>query len=167
MDTRTRGFSVIEMLVVVAIIGLLMVMSFPSILNTLETRSLESSAREVLTTVQAVKFQAVRTKLNHRLVFTHVGGTWQFVPEREGSPGVWTRLPGAVAKTIPPKFNVTVNLPSQIIAFTALGHVANYLNTQNTVTIQSDKLDGYNKDDQRTVSIFLGGSVQYAKSRST
>ena len=44
---KTNGFTLIEILVVLAILGVLMLASYPSILNSLETRTLENTARDI------------------------------------------------------------------------------------------------------------------------
>ena len=52
---RPRGFTLIEVLVVIAIIGAMMALAFPSIMNSLETRNLDNGAREVQTTIQQAR----------------------------------------------------------------------------------------------------------------
>lgn len=159
----TRGFTLLELLVVVAIIGMLSLILIPNVMNSLETRSLENSARNVMGTMQRAKFQAVKTRINHRIRFEYRDDIWFYYIEREDTPGNWVSMPGFSYNTIPVKFNVTVNFPSQIVQFSPLGFVANYDSTQNSVTIQSDKLNNQNQPDQRIISVFIGGSVQYAK----
>ena len=82
---RERGFTLIESLLVVAIIGVLVLVSYPSIKNSMETRGLENEAREILTTLQQAKFQAVKLKLNHRVNFDNSLGYWVYFIEREVS----------------------------------------------------------------------------------
>jgi len=45
---RQQGVTLLETLVVLALLGMVLAWSFPSILNTLETRNLENTAREIL-----------------------------------------------------------------------------------------------------------------------
>ena len=80
---RQQGFTFIEVLVVVGILGMILAALYPSILNTLETRGIENSARDILTTMQRAKFQAVKTKLNHRVGFVDNAGIWLYFIERE------------------------------------------------------------------------------------
>jgi type II secretion system protein H len=167
-----NGFTFIEVLVVVAIIGIIMAALYPNILNTLETRSLENSARDILTTLQKAKFQAVKTKLNHRVGFLIDQQVWYYFIERENSPGVWNTIPGFVRKRIPTKFNTTVSYPDIVgtpdkgIVFSPLGFVTNFDINQNSLSLQSDKLKGYGQPDIRIVSVFTGGSIQYTKTGS-
>jgi len=163
---REQGITLLETLVVLALLGMVMAWSFPSILNTLETRNLENAARDILTVLQRTKYLAVEEKVPYRVRFFNDNGPWQYVIEAESSPGNWITTPGFVPKTISTKFNVTVNLPSDIITFSSMGFITDFDTTQNSVTIQSPKLSGYNQPDLRLVSVFAGGSVRYEESQS-
>lgn len=169
---RERGYTLIEVLVVVGILAMILAGLYPSILNTLETRGIENSARDILTTLQKAKFEAVKTKLNHRVGFLDVGGVWTYFIEQEDATGVWSILPGYIRKEIPEKFIVTLNfpdvagVPSKGVVFTPLGFVANFDTTQNSVTLQSDNLRKKGQPDLRVVAVFAGGSVQYIKTGS-
>ena len=139
----------------------------PNIMNSLETRSLENEAREILMTMEQTKFRAVKSKLNHRVRFDNSTGQLRYIIEREDTPGTWNEIPGVIGKTMSAKFNITVNLPTlDVVVFSPLGFVTNYDTDNNNITIQSDKLKGYNQPDQRVVRVLAGGSIQYIKSES-
>jgi prepilin-type N-terminal cleavage/methylation domain-containing protein len=156
-----KGFTLVEILVAVAIIGIMALIFYPNILNTLETRKIEGSAREVLTTLQRAKFQAVKTKLNHRVKFEAVGEGWFYVIEQEDNPTNWNIMRGFLRKSIPLEFQMDVDFPNGIVEFSPLGFVENYSSTQNSITLQSLKLATYNKPDQRVIKVLAGGSIQY------
>jgi prepilin-type N-terminal cleavage/methylation domain-containing protein len=160
-SSSRKGFTLIEILAAVAIIGIMAFIFYPNILNTLETRKIESSAREVLTTLQRAKFQAVKTKLNYRVKFEALGESWLYYIEKEDSPSEWTIMRGFIKKTIPSEFQVNVDFPSETVEFSPLGLVANYSSMQNSVTLQSAKLATYGKPDQRIIKVIAGGSIQY------
>ncbi|NQT80829.1 MAG: prepilin-type N-terminal cleavage/methylation domain-containing protein [Candidatus Aminicenantes bacterium] len=161
-----KGFSMLEILVAVGIVGILAVMFYPNIMNTLETRELENTAREVMMNLQRAKFQAVKTRLNHRVRFSMESYGWAYTIEREDTTAVWNTMSGFVQKVIPQKFNITVNLPSDTIQFSPLGFVTNYSTTQNRITVRSQKLQRFGQPDQRVISVFIGGSVQFSKTQS-
>jgi prepilin-type N-terminal cleavage/methylation domain-containing protein len=163
LSTHCEGVTLIELLIVLGLIGLVIVWSFPSIRNSMETRGLDNAAKDILTTMQRAKFQAVKTKLDHRMRFEQLEDYWVFYVEREETPDVWTLMPGLSRISIPDKFNVTVNLPSEIATFSPLGFVMDFNSVQNSVTLQSPKLNKYGQPDQRTVSVFAGGSINYSK----
>lgn len=161
------GYTFIEIILVVAILGILLLVSYPSIQNTLETRNLENKAREVLTTFQQAKFMAVKYKLKHRVTFDNTQGYWIYFIERENSAGNWLEVPGSIRRSIPGKYIATINLPNQRVEFTALGTVYNYFLTytnQHNVSIQSLSLQAKNQPSTRSIIVYAGGSIQYVKS---
>ena len=159
-----KGFTLVEILAAVAIIGIMAIAFYPNILNTLETRKIEGSARVVLTTLQRAKFQAVKTRLNHRVRFEAVGEGWVYVIEKEDNPTEWNTMRGFLKKSIPSAFQVDVDFPSETVVFSPLGLVTNYSSTQNSITLQSAKLASYGKPDQRVITVIAGGSIQYVVS---
>jgi type II secretion system protein H len=167
-NIREKGFTLVEMVVVVAILGLMSLIMYPNIMNSLEKRNLENSARDIHATLQKAKFLAVKTKIPHRVRFVMESTRWQYLIEREDSPAVWSLLPGYVPKYISEKLNVTVSFPDPDldVIFSALGIVMNYDAQYHSITLQSDRLAGYNQVDQRQVNVFFGGSMQYLKSSS-
>jgi prepilin-type N-terminal cleavage/methylation domain-containing protein len=168
----STGYTFIEVLVVIGIVGLILAALYPSIMNTLETRGLENKARDILTTMQQAKFQAVKTKLNHRVGFLYDGQVWCYFIEREVTPGTWNTLPGFIRKEIPTKFNTLINYPDVAgtpdkgVVFSPIGFVTNFDTDQNTLNLQSDKLKGYGQPDLRVITVYAGGSIHYLKTGS-
>lgn len=164
MRIKTKGFTLIEILVVVGVLGILMLAAYPSVQNTLDKRSLESTARDILTTFQGAKFQAVNKKILHRVRFINTAGVWSFQVEQEVSAGTWNMLPNYVPKIISPKFTVTISLPdSQTVVFSPAGYIANYDNTLHTVSLIYPKLVASGEPGQRLLTIYQGGSIEYTK----
>jgi prepilin-type N-terminal cleavage/methylation domain-containing protein len=162
------GYTLLEILVVIGIIGILALVSFPEIRKSLETRNLENDSMTVLATLQQAKFMAVKFKLYHRVRFDNSQGFWSYVIEQEVSQGNWVRAPKAVSKRISNKFIVAVNFPdtpaSDTVVFSPLGIVDNYHLNQNSMSIQSPVLLGHNQPSTRPIQIYAGGSVKYVKS---
>ncbi len=156
-----KGFTLVEIMVVVAIIGFMAFIFYPNIVNTLESRKIEGSARIILANLQRAKFQAVKTKLNHRVRFEAVGAGWVYSIEKEDNPNEWNIMRGFLRKSIPSEFQVNVDFPNDTVEFSPLGLVANYSSTQRSITLQSLKLADYGKPDQRIIEVIAGGSIQY------
>ena len=169
--SASRGFTLIEVLVVIGIMGILMTVSYPSILNTMATRNLENTTRQIQTFMQQTKLQAVSTKIVHRVRFSQVpAGYWVYDIERLQVDGTWIKAGSAPRKTIPNELNVTITFPAEgadrIAIFSSLGTFPQFALSQNSITLQSPKLYRLGQDDQRVLSIFMGGSIQYAKRKS-
>jgi prepilin-type N-terminal cleavage/methylation domain-containing protein len=168
-----EGFTFLEILVVVAIIGILLVMAYPNIMSSLETRGLENKAREILTTLQQAKFQAVKLKLYFRVRFDNTSGPWVYYIEQETSSGTWVEVPGSYRRFIPSKYAVAMNFANQEVVFTPMGTVrppeaesceqSGVISLQ-TISLQSPSLQRQGQPSTRTINIFSGGSVQYVKS---
>jgi prepilin-type N-terminal cleavage/methylation domain-containing protein len=179
--SASRGFTLIEVLVVIGIMGILMTVSYPSIMNTMASRNLDNATREIQTFMQQTKLQAVSTRIAHRVHFYQPEGTsWAYEMERmqadlSVSPSVitWVRAQRGPTKTISNRFNVTITLPVDAVSkdpvaiFSALGMFPEFVANQNSITLQSPKLDRPGQDDERVLSIFMGGSIQYAKRKSS
>ena len=170
MNHTEKGFTLLELLVVLGVMGILMFASYPSIMNALASRELEGTARDIQASMQTAKFQAVSTKLNHRLRFDNATGPWTFVIEREVTSGTWTSMSRYLAKSISPKLVVTLVLPNvpaaRTVVFDSVGMVSNFDTTKNTITLQSPKLKLRGQPDLRTIVFYNGGSVKYIKSSS-
>jgi prepilin-type N-terminal cleavage/methylation domain-containing protein len=169
---KQRGFTLIESLVVVAVIGLLLIVSYPGIQNALQVRKLENQARQVLTSFQQAKFQAARVKLNHRVRFDNSAGYWVYLVEREAQDGTWNALPGSLRNPIPSRYAVTVNFPGaldgapgQVAVFSPFGFVENYdFNSLFSISLQDNNLTVKGQPGVRSIWVYAGGSTRYEKS---
>jgi prepilin-type N-terminal cleavage/methylation domain-containing protein len=166
------GFTLIEILVVLGIMGIFMVVSFPSILNTMATRNLENTTRQIQTYLQQTKLQAVSTRIDHRVRFFRVDASyWAYDMERLQANGTWIKAQGAPRKTIPNRVNVTFTLPAaggdHVAVFSPLGTFPQFAINQNSITLQNPNLNRPGQMDERVLSIFMGGSIQYSKRKSS
>jgi type II secretion system protein H len=162
-----RGFTLLEVLVVVAIMGMLTISMFPSIMNSLETRNLDNQARDIQTTLEQARYRAVNDKIHYRVRFGLVSGEWRIFLENQDAAGVWNRVDGFLTKAISRRFVVTLSLPtSQAVEFTPLGIVEGYDSTHNSLTLQSLRLKAKRQPDLRILRIFGGGTVSYVRSTS-
>lgn len=162
-SSSRKGFSLTEVLVTVGIIGIMALTFYPNIRNTLEKRELENSARDIQTTLQRAKFQAVKTHLNHRVRFLQESGSWFFLIERNTGPSTWTQLPGTLRKAISAHFIVTADFPNQVVEFSPLGFISNFSAAQDRITLKSTKLAARSQPDLRIITVFAGGSIRYIK----
>lgn len=175
MIKKREGFTLIEIIVVVAIIGIILVFSYPGILNIMETRSLEGAARELLTTLEMARYFAVNEKVPCRIRFFQEDKDWSYLVEEQvreidKSDLVWKAIPKFFKKKLPRKFNPQLKLPPDMtIVFSPLGLVANYdfsSPQRHQIILQSQKLKNYGQQDLRIINIYAGGSIGYIKAKS-
>ena len=167
MKTCTKGYTLIQVLVAIAVIGVIGLAVAPQIMNSLELRTLENSALEVVSNMERAKFHAIKTKLNHRIRFDNSTGDWLMLMEQETSAGTWDEVPGYVPKPLSQKFNLTFNLPADLsVVFSPTGLVVNYEAANHSIVMQSDRMARNDQPDQREIIFYFGGSVRYIKSSS-
>ena len=166
------GFTLIEIVVVIGIMGIFMVVSYPSILNTMAARNLENTTRQIQTYLQQTKLQAVSTRIVHRVRFFRVDASyWAYDMERLQANGTWIKAQSAPRKTIPNRINVTITFPAvgadHVAVFSPLGTFPQFAINQNSITLQNPNLDRPGQMDERVLSIFMGGSIHYSKRKSS
>ena len=168
MKTDRKGFTLIQVLVAVAVIGAISLVVSPNLINSLEVRALENTVRDMMITMERAKFMAIKTKLNHRVLFDNSNGPWTMQIQQETASAVWDEVQGYVTKSIPAKFNLTLNLPSGdlSVVYTPTGIVSNYDLANHSVILQSDRVKRYQLPDQREVVFYFGGSMRFVKSSS-
>lgn len=166
------GFTLIEVVIVVGIMGIFTAASYPSILNTMAVRNLDNTTRQVQTYLHLTKLRSVTTKIPQRVRFFQVeGSAWAYEMEELQPGGVtWMTVPGALRKTISDRFVVTLSLPTPdgdpVAVFSPVGTVPTFGVGQNEIVIQSPKLRRPGQMDERVISVFMGGSISYAKRAS-
>ena len=159
------GYSLIELLVAVAILGIILAFAFPSFNNSQSVRALDNEAGTIVMAIQTAKWRAATTGISHRLRFVSTDSSWAYRIERETVSGTWTLLPGTNERGISGSFGITVNLPTSLdVVFRPTGLVSNYETGKNTITLTSAKLQNLGEPGQRTILLYAGGSVRLAKS---
>ena len=165
MQASRQGYTVIEVLVVIMIIGIMAVIMTPNVINSMEVRELENAAKDIMTVMQRAKYYAVRDKLNTRVHFENTSEGWEVTIEREDTPGTWAAIPQFIKRMVSTKFLYDIDFPgdtsNQYVEFSPLGFISNYSSDDNRIAFRSEKLYRKNQPPLREVHIFPGGSVKY------
>lgn len=91
MKRNNDGFTLVEMMLVLAIIGILMAISAPSIMTWARMAEYRGVAQEVDSALRQARSRSIASNLEHRIVFFVGGGRQRFRLE-EGNSGTWTTL---------------------------------------------------------------------------
>lgn len=165
-----KGFTLLEALIVVGLMGLLSAALIPYVQNSLEVKTLDNQAKSIAITLQRTKFLAVKSKFDHRVKFEQDPETsqWIYSIEKEETPGNWVIIQEGERRVISPNLNCTIDLPTPDldVVYSALGLCKNYDIQHNTVILQSDRVKRFNQPDQREIHVYYGGSTRYVKINS-
>lgn len=158
------GFTLLEILIVLGIFGILAVVYYPSVKNSFEIRGFDNAGRDILTTLQMAKWQAVTSKYNHRVRFASDAAGWSYRIEIENPAGTWTLKRGQSVKRISTDFGVTLSLPANSsVIFDATGFVSGFDSTKNTISLSSSRLALLGQPNLRQVRFYASGSTQFIK----
>lgn len=91
------GFSLIEMLVVVSLIGLMVVVGYPNMIEWLDRYQVRGAASELAANIQLQRMRAVSQNAEFSIAFDAASGTYSLF---EGDPDTGTMLE-PVARTLP------------------------------------------------------------------
>ncbi len=162
-----RGFTLIEAIVVVAIMAMMMVYMFPNIMNSIETRNLDNGARDIQTTLEQARYRAIDEKVHYRIRFAESNGVWYMHLEDMDLSGNWSAAARFQARPIDTRFVVALNLPAaQAVEFSPLGVVEDFDSTHNSLSLQSLKLKTKKQPDLRILTVFGGGTIRYQRATS-
>jgi type IV fimbrial biogenesis protein FimT len=93
-NARSHGFTLVETMVVVVMLGLLLVVAIPNFANSNRRRRAEAAAEEISTTLQIARQRAIATRVPFRVVFDETEETYW--SERSANDSTWVRDPDEV-----------------------------------------------------------------------
>jgi prepilin-type N-terminal cleavage/methylation domain-containing protein len=77
-----RGFKLVELMLVVAVAGVIMAMSLPAINRTITSMHLSSSATSIAGVIQSTRYQAIATGCPYEVAITASSGSYQISTEQ-------------------------------------------------------------------------------------
>ncbi len=84
MSKRNRGYTLIELLIVIAIIGLILGVAFPNFQKIQRRIALRAAAGEMRSAFHLARMRAIAHSKNTGLKFLLIGGAWHFATYEDG-----------------------------------------------------------------------------------
>ena len=84
MSKRQHGYTLIELLIIVAIVGLVLGVAYPNFLKMQRRIALRSAAGELRSIFHLARMRAISRGLNTGVKFVLLGGTWHFATYQDG-----------------------------------------------------------------------------------
>jgi type II secretion system protein H len=145
---RRRGFSLVEVLIVLAILGILGTLTISNLLSAKPNAELDKGQEEVSFLLNQARMLAVSEELNTRMVFQTNGEYWYEQQDRD--TGTWSIATAGGGKSkLPSTVTLTGNtFPAQTITFTPrgtlfVGGTLTFTNTQSkTATLVGNVATG-------------------------
>lgn len=116
----SAGFSLIEMLVVIAIVGVLAAMAIPAFMNSMNGYRLSGAVAATAGAIQSTRFQAIMQGYQYQLVFSSSTASYQVsnkVPPATSFSAVGSAIP------IARQGDVTLNITTMTYTFSPNGTV--------------------------------------------
>ena len=82
---RPFGFSQVELLVALTLLGLVAVLGIPAAADRLATSRASAAAREMALLLQSLRWRAVASSVSHGVLFEQVGASWSWVLVRDAN----------------------------------------------------------------------------------
>lgn len=89
--TKQEGFTLAELVLVVAIISILAAIAIPNFLNWLPNMRLRAAARDLYSNMQRIRSEAVKTNQDWAIVFNTANNTYS-ICSSPGADGNWSTL---------------------------------------------------------------------------
>lgn len=143
-----RGFTMVEMIVTLAVIGFISVLTLPSLISKLAGSDLEGNAKEISSAMMVARVKAIETQMPHRVKFDLNSNPQKFIIQRGiTSRGVTTWVDDVTIKEM--NDNVMINKIDDVkgrgkssgigsIEFSPLGNP-----TRGVVYLEDNKGDKY------------------------
>jgi len=153
-NSASRGWSLLEMMVVVAIIGVILRISLPSMQRTMLAYRLSAAASSAAAAIQQTRYQAIQVGCPYTIVFTSGSKTYQVQRQNiSGTPPVCAATFSNVGAAIPWTTGSGISMsPSTTLQFNANGIVSA---TTGTLSFQLS-----NGNATRTITVSGVGNVK-------
>jgi len=168
MKPSTEGFTLIEVMIVLTIIGIIAAIAVPNFLTWAENNRLRAASQELLSDMQHAKSEAIKRNRNVVIVFAPVGcaptvptpggGYTIFVDDGSGAGGVARN--NVQDGTEPVLRQVAMRQGSGICAVTVAGNTTGFIPTGRPIALNSGSVTLQNGNGRSyTLTLGIAGNL--------
>ena len=151
---QQRGMTLIEIVIVLALLGLMAMIGTPAMELWLERYRVRTAAQEIATSIQLQRMRAVSRNRDHSIQFDTVARTYDLF---EGDPGTGVRLtPLPMSLPMGVEFNVEAGDPVEFANDRLTFHPDGSINTRNAVVESLFLENGLGDTFEITVNLTTG-----------
>ena len=159
-DANAKGFTLVELLVVVTIIGVTSAVAAPSVASWIKNYRAKTVARQLMTDLQYTRMSAVASKLPCRVLMNTATNQYEIDQSPDGVN--WNLVGIARQLSVQTLANNQTNpYYAQGVAL-GMGQLPNPVSNQWTVTFNTMGIPTFNATNVNTVTIAQGAQAAYS-----
>jgi prepilin-type N-terminal cleavage/methylation domain-containing protein len=135
-NMKKQGFTLVELMIVIAILGLIAVLSVPNIKGFLQTWKLNGETQELATTLRTARSAAVKRNIDVVFSFDINNDTYFYFEDSDGDGGHDNDEYMSATRELPPGIVITAHtLPTASLTFGSKGETG----SSGTITLRNSR----------------------------